>query len=256
MVGCRASDTYEFKFRPTQGKELKYQVFKTTQYEDSIHFPGDTIGLWLSLENKKQIDSSYLFDVAIEKLVLRKPAGFRKNIGDSLSILTEAVIVSCRFDQVGKIQELSIFHSKIDSIRTLSIEAAMTYGGKDKYFSEQGIKDLMLRLFAILPGRPVKVGDLWTNTHVFTAIAPVKFSTIYKLTAVNGDTARVSLQTVISATISQSYKPYFEGEESGVLLISLSTGLPISINTESHTTYTTNKNAYHQKELFAVKKVR
>jgi hypothetical protein len=113
--------------------------------------------------------------------------------------------------------------------------------------SDVAIQDMLNQLFFFLPDRKIQQGDSWVKNVVLITRSPVKYS--HKVT-VDSVKHRVymSLQSIISARVSDDIPPYSEGELTGKIVAWPQTGLVDYMETtEEITTPRTNSKITRQR---------
>lgn len=105
--------------------------------------------------------------------------------------------------------------------------------------STGAITDLINQLLFYVPGRKINKGDQWVKNITAIAKAPVKYSHLITAKELQGNEVQLSLQTVISARMSEEGTPYLEGNLSGEITADHSSGMPVSAQfTENSITHT------------------
>jgi hypothetical protein len=121
------------------------------------------------------------------------------------------------------------------------------------YISDVAIQDMLNQLFFFLPGKKIQQGDSWVKNVVLVTKSPVKYS--HKITV---DSLKhkvyLSLQSIVSARVSDDIPPYAEGELTGKIVAWPHTGLVDYIETtEQITTPRTNSTITRQRTINAIR---
>jgi hypothetical protein len=139
--------------------------------------------------------------------------------GDSLRVV---------INQQGEVQQVTGFEklaSRIAKKTKLDLRVVKQY--LYDYAGNESIRDLLNQLFFYLPGSKIKKGDNWVKNVTTTAKAPVKFS--YLITAdhvdVENDVVKLNVRSEVSAKTSEEGRQYAEGEVTGGISASYSTGM-------------------------------
>jgi hypothetical protein len=117
------------------------------------------------------------------------------------------------------------------------------------YISDVAIQDMVNQLFFFLPDRKIQQGDSWVKNVVLITKSPVKYS--HKITV---DSLKhkvyLSLQSIVSARVSDDIPPYAEGKMTGTIVASPQTGLvELMETTEQVTTPRTNSKITRQRTI-------
>jgi hypothetical protein len=128
----------------------------------------------------------------------------------------------------GRITEVEGFDKMADSIAdSLGLQGTnrdqMLQAFK-KQFNADAAKEQMERFLFIFPDKEVKVGDSWTKSSSQRGIMDAKYSSVYKVTDIEGDMVTVDEITTINAGSSGSD---LNGQIKGELVIDSRTGLVV-----------------------------
>lgn len=94
-----------------------------------------------------------------------------------------------------------------------------------KRFNGEAVKEQMERFLFIFPDKEVKVGDSWTKNSTQKGVLDAKYSSVYKVTDIEGDMVTVVELTTIDSGNPQST---LNGEIKGELIIDSRTGLVVN----------------------------
>jgi hypothetical protein len=94
-----------------------------------------------------------------------------------------------------------------------------------RYVGEDVMRDLVNKLFFYLPGRKIMLGDQWVKNTMTIEKAPVKYSHLIRVADIKNDTVMLAVKSVVSSTLGEGGKLILEGELTGTISASLSTGL-------------------------------
>lgn len=91
-------------------------------------------------------------------------------------------------------------------------------------FNEDAVKEQLERFLFIFPNKEVKVGDSWNRMNKVKGLLAADYTTVYKVTEIEGDMVTVEESTRISSS-DQLVK--MDGKISGELVIDSRTGLVV-----------------------------
>lgn len=125
------------------------------------------------------------------------------------------------------------------------------------YISDNAIKDMLNRIFTVVPQATVQQDERWVRNVTLVTKAPVKVSNLYTLTQRSGDTARIGIESIVSAAQSEGGNVYMKGKQTGHALVSYSTGMPTEYETSWETVTTVTNHLYDvvNKEHFQLSRV-
>lgn len=158
-----------------------------------------------------------------------------------IMIVGDSVELVCR--RGGQVEYVDGAEAIIKKIAAATGEDSRTvYSSLHDLFGTQVLRDLFTRLFFYLPpARTVKAGDSWVNNYILRAKAPVQYSNIVTVQAVQGDTVVLQVKTAVSAWTNElSGRIFAKGMQWGTVTASLSTGLPYQCKLEDTMVVTTD----------------
>jgi hypothetical protein len=120
----------------------------------------------------------------------------------------------------------------------------------EDYISSAAIKDELNPLFAFVPARTKLAGQSWVVDLMLMSKAPVQLSNIYTMEKLAGDTAFLSVSSIISARQGEQGRVYMKGRLSGNIVTSYSTGIPYQYQTTDETITTTDMNTITSRNIF------
>jgi len=123
------------------------------------------------------------------------------------------------------------------------------------YVSVNAIKDLLNRMLSIPRDKEVKVSDSWVKNIILITKAPVKFSNMYTLKKITGDSAYVEIQSMVSTAItSKGDNVYLKGKQQGEAILLYTTGMPYKYDTNLESITTTTAYDVLYKEHFKIER--
>jgi hypothetical protein len=109
-----------------------------------------------------------------------------------------------------------------------------------KRFNGDAVKEQMERFLFIFPDKEVKAGDSWTKNSKQKGIFDAKYSSLYKVTDIEGDMVTVEEFTAIDSADPQSA---LDGEIKGELIIDSRSGLIVNADQDIRATTREKGNA-------------
>lgn len=253
LVACKGKDDNLFILQPTPGQD--YHL--TVSIEESN--PSTTTEVRDFTLTTRQKDSLCIFNFIVNRIRLTqpasemvtgkkgqfmvRPAGKQETISSDSNDLMRRLVGDSVQLTINRLGEVRMF-TGYENIKRKIVAAT----GDDPrnisphirgYIGEDAMTDLVSQLFFYLPGRIIKPGDQWVSNKMLIEKAPVKYSHLIKVKDIKEDTVQLTVQTVVSARMGEDGTFFGEGELSGEITASLSTGLPEKIElTENFVTHT------------------
>jgi Family of unknown function (DUF6263) len=250
---CKSGKRHDvaFQFDPDSSK-LYHLVFlkrdsnESTGKIDSVSFQAS---LRFSKTNDSLISLNMMFqDIKFSKRVMIGDfdwnAFFNKSLGYSVNI---------GMNSSGIVKWIRGYGINFNTYLTTDQNS---YGERvifEDYLGENSLRDDLNRLFSSVRTKMVMPGDIWSSTLILTAKAPVKIASTYTLEQQIGDTAFISLTSVISARQAEGGEFYLEGKQDGEVLINYNTGVPYSYESNSQSNYKTPTYNTVTDEIFKAK---
>lgn len=133
-----------------------------------------------------------------------------------------------KVNQEGKIVEVTgltqMANSMADSMGLQGPSREQMIQMFSQRFNEDAVKEQLERFLFIFPNKEVKVGDSWSRTNKVKGLLAADYTTVYKVTEIEGDMVTVEESTQINSS-DQSVK--MDGKVSGELVIDSRTGLVV-----------------------------
>ncbi|MBE7173855.1 MAG: hypothetical protein INR73_24995 [Williamsia sp.] len=125
------------------------------------------------------------------------------------------------------------------------------------YISENAMKDMLNRIFTVVPQATVQQAERWVRNVTLVTKAPVKISNLYTLTERSGDTAFIDIESIVSATQSEGGSVYMKGKQTGHAQVSYMSGMPIDYETSWETITSVTSHLYDvvNKEHFHLNRI-
>jgi hypothetical protein len=220
----KVNDTFKIDF-------FKKTVDKTFARTDSIQFTAEI----KCMQNK---DSIVVLKITIQHIQFSKRATAEPFDWNSLfSDLRNysAIITMNKSGNIYSVTKIKPFGEvSIDKTKYNPEEIGFIV---DQYLSENSMMDYFNRVFTVVPNKRVMVGDLWGSSIYLRSKAPVKIASTYTLESLRSDTAHINIASIISARQGIDGTFYLEGKQSGKTMISYSTGVVFSYETNAESIY-------------------
>jgi len=238
FTGCNFSNNKikKLKLNPVLNKMYNYSLTKTSSiqwnYNGTAHTKYDTILLNFSMQ---KINNSGVF------ITYKVPYNhFRWNnevnyVRDSVHSKPVMVLMN----DSGTVMQVLHADELLQDIEKDSATQNYVTGVLPDYISENGIKDLFNKIFAVLPVKSVNENDTWVRNKIMIAKAPIYLSNLYVLKSLSNDSATINIQSFVSARQSTGDVTYLKGDENGYVIVSYSTGMPFLFETQSDVITTT-----------------
>ena len=238
FTGCNFSNNKikKLKLNPVLNKMYNYSLTKTSSlqwnYNGTAHTKYDTILLNFSMQ---KINNSGVF------ITYKVPYNhFRWNnevnyVRDSVHSKPVMVLMN----DSGTVMQVLHADELLQDIEKDSATQNYVTGVLPDYISENGIKDLFNKIFAVLPVKSVNENDTWVRNKIMIAKAPISVSNLYVLRSLGNDSATINIQSFVSARQSTGDVTYLKGDENGYVIVSYSTGMPFLFETQSDVITTT-----------------
>jgi len=238
FTGCNFSNNKikKLKLNPVLNKMYNYSLTKTSSiqwnYNGTAHTKYDTILLNFSMQ---KINNSGVF------ITYKVPYNhFRWNnevnyVRDSVHSKPVMVLMN----DSGTVMQVLHADELLQDIEKDSATQNYVTGVLPDYISENGIKDLFNKIFAVLPVKSVNENDTWVRNKIMIAKAPIYVSNLYVFKSLSNDSATINIQSFVSARQSTGDVTYLKGDENGYVIVSYSTGMPFLFETQSDVITTT-----------------
>lgn len=275
LSGCGLLDKKdeEFRFNPARHKEYNYSLTIASSYL-TRHLPGDTappeavrefydtVLFGFALKNIYYADSIIICKLTFNDLKVKRPP-FRitiKNnsfsgqmpmrnpfsILDSIGYFIHGRSIQVVINKKGEVKEVDGMDDLMNDISGSSNNHHIKPLLQD-YISVNAVKDLLNRIFSIVPQGVVKQDDRWVRNVMLVTKAPVKISSLYTCKQRSRDTAYVDIESIVSAEQSEGGTVYMKGKQNGHAIVSYSSGMPFLYETNRETVTTTS----HQYEIIS-----
>jgi hypothetical protein len=254
MHSCTSKTTTLLKFNPPQNVPYEFtwqQDSKQKQdpkpgQDSTAQFShrftrADSLSIraqWICVAKN---DSISTLEVTIEKIsftiLIKMEEGDKKRLFTLLNGYSAIVDVNNK----GYVQSVKIKNSPVDTIaKALHSTPYVVHGLIDDYLSENAIKDYFDRIFTVVPNEKIDPDSVWSNTIFLDTKAPVKVNSLYTLQKIIDDTVQLGMTSIISARQTEGGNPYLQGRQTGRVILSYSSGIPIAYETNAETVYSTN----------------
>jgi hypothetical protein len=239
FIGCNFSNnkTGVMKLKPIINKIYKYSILKTSKiqwtYNGTAHTKYDTVVLNFSMQKTNKAGSLISYNVTYNRFRWNTQVNYSRD-------LLHAKPVTVLMNDSGTVVQVLNTDELLQDIEKDSITQSYVSGVLPDYISENGVKDLFNKIFAVLPVKKINENDTWVRNKIMIAKAPVFLSNLYTLKTHTNDSATINIQSIISARQSAGDVTYLKGDENGYAILSYSTGMPFLFETQSDVVTTTN----------------
>lgn len=120
----------------------------------------------------------------------------------------------------------------------------------------RNITDVLHQSLFYMRNQKIDTGSSWVNNIVLTARAPVKYSNMIEVKRIVGDSVYLDVKAMMSAKTGEEGVVYDEGEQTGTVLTSLSTGMPIQMFLSETSTYKTDTYSLEKGKTFSLRTIR
>jgi hypothetical protein len=151
--------------------------------------------------------------------------------------LTKGLSEYVWMNKKGEVLKVAGFDSVVDSIAVLSgsDKKEVNYSLRERV-GEKIIADYFNQLFCIAPDHKENRGESWVRTIILINKAPVKFSNMYLVDRMEGDSIFLVAASSISGWAGlKATTPFMEGSGDGQITISRSSGIPYSLRLHAQT---------------------
>jgi hypothetical protein len=255
LAGCKniPGDKNVLVFRPLLNKPYQFSLVKTTvtkwTYQSVPSERVDTIKAIFTIKNISGKDSSYICRLSFDQYVVNIPPvsvtflnvdlskplvlGIDFSILDSIGYYAQGASLNVKRDKKGMVE-------KVDSIpQMLAVIAAKSHRDYasvkallQDYISVNAITDLMNRSFSNPPVKEIVPGFRWMNTVTMITKAAIEVKTFYVPDQSIGDSLNINTSLLFASPDSSGV---LKGNGKGTLLMSYSTGLPYTSQSNSET---------------------
>lgn len=248
MTGCsQHADDHSFSFRPDTAKT--YHVVKTIELAQNWNYDGkpqhvdhytQTAFRLKVLDHK---DSIYTVKLTFDRFVIKElktdtgqPIPTEQDLQndprklwDYLLHFTKGLSVNVWIDNHGQVRNVQGAANVLDSVATVSgKERSIVRAYLRDYISKEAIQDQLTELFCFAPAIPKTNGQSWITDMDYYTKAPVHSNNRYVLKSLQGDTAVMTVTSLIAARQGQNGKMYMKGKLTGDIGVRYSTGIPYS----------------------------
>ena len=274
LTGCQflEDNGKELEFHPPLFKDFRYSVAilsvqsvkelaNDVLADTALHKIFDTVKLDFSIRSIYDLDSAMICKLTFINFKRKKPdisvrlksAGLsplmmRRNpfsVLDSIGYFLHGLSLQVVVNKKGVVKRVNGMDDLMDRLSAGSNEdEGHLRRILADYISVNAVKDLLNRLFTVVPHATVKQADKWVRNVTLVTKAPVKISNLYTLTQQDGDTARIDIQSIVSAEQSEGGTVYMKGKQNGHATVSYSTGMPSLYETSWETVTTVTSGAY------------
>jgi len=273
-IGCNTKRN-TFKLNPVPGEVYNYSITKTSSqewtYQNVAHKTFDTLQLDIGLQGMKNNGDTITCKLMFNNLKiiprpnevtfiylnpLMKINPYNPFVIDSICYLLQGLSVQVDITADGNITEVHGIDDLATNIsNTSKVEVNIIKKMLADYVSVNAVKDLLNRILSIPRDKEVKISDSWIKSITLMTKAPVKFSNMYTLKKITGDTAYVEIQSIVStATTSAGDNVYLKGKHEGEAILSYTTGMPYKYDTKLESVTTTTVYDVIYNEHFTVKR--
>ncbi len=242
--------TKKLELNPVLNKLYNYSFAKTSvikwPYNGTAYTKYDTILLNFSMQKFNNSDSVTTFKVTCNHFKWRSDVNY---IRDSLHLKP----ITISMNDSGTVMQVLHADELLQDIEKDSATQNNLTGVLPDYISENGIKDLFNKIFALLPVKKVNENDTWVRNKIRLAKAPISVSNLYVLKSFAHDSAMINIQSYVSARQSVGNVTYLKGDENGYVIVNYSTGMPLLFETQSDVVTATNYYDIKSNEHIVVK---
>ena len=275
----------EFRFDPPFRKEYRYllnitSASLTRRYVNNILTDTangsitDSVRLEFTVKNIYDMDSSLICKLTFHDFKKKIPQakvtiigpfpgrqfGFRNRFAplDSVGYFIRGRSVQLVVSRKGFVKRVDGIDDLIEHIaRGSNSDEAHIRRLLADYISDNALKDMLNRIFTVVPQATVQPAERWVRNVTLVTKAPVKISNLYTLTQRSGDTAFIGIESIVSAAQSEGGSVYMKGTQTGHAQVSYTTGMPIEYETSWETVTTVTSNMYDvvNKEQFHLSRI-
>ncbi len=245
-----SNKTGTLKLNPILNKVYSYTLVKTSEhnftYQSVAHKIHDTVHINFSMQSIRNLDSTFICRLTFQDFLWNGKVNYHR---DSLHSMSTNVLIN----DSGMVEDVQDMNDLLQDIEKDSATGKYLVGVIPDHISENAVKDLLNKIFSVVPAQKVKVNDTWIRNIILITKAPVNISNFNVMDRRNGDTAVIAIQSNVSARQSPGDNPYMKGTQKGTALISYSTGMPFLYETQSEIVTTTNYYDVGNTERFVVR---
>jgi len=240
LSGCNFYDgNSKLKLHPAVNKVYNYSLIKTSSaelpYNGITHTKYDTIRLDFSMQVFGKYDSTVTFRVIYTNFKWNSEINY---IRDS----AHAQPINIVMNDSGTVMQVLHAGELLQDVEKDSATQNNLTGVLPDYISENGIKDLFNKIFALLPVKKVNENDTWVRNKIMVAKAPISVSNLYVLKSFAHDSAMINIRSYVSARQSVGDVTFLKGNQDGYARVNTSTGMPLLY--ETHADIVTSTNYY------------
>jgi hypothetical protein len=264
LICCSGKYSGEFALQPPPGSA--YQLTVTTEdlrsdETDTLPFTSETLTFTLLPNQKKDSLCNLLF--IVKKIETQQPAtetipmkngGFMVQATGAMQTLSTGSVSDTAGQDWYRIvprivdDSVRLYINRVGEVRYFfgyekikrKIVAATGDDPRNisplvrRYVGEDPMTDLVNQLFFYLPGRKIQPGDSWVKNTVMIEKTPVKYSNLITVKDIKNDTVQMTVKSIVSSRLGQGGKLILEGELTGTINASHSTGLLIDLELEEN----------------------
>lgn len=194
-----------------------------------------------------RVDFSDTSNPIIKQYYSRRDSVFNKVVNQSLVITCRdnGKVISVKgFDEIG---------NRIASQDTTYRTAVVML--RDKIGPEI-MTDILHQSFFYIRKQPIDSGASWVNNILLIAKAPVKYSNMVTVNRIIGDSVYLDVKSMMSAKTGEEGSVYNQGEQTGTVLVSLSTGMPIQMHLSETSVYKADAYDVEKGKTFSLRIIR
>ena len=272
LASCKQEGGRRFQLDTALGKSYHFLVTIEEWQGINSDTPSPTrLTYAFTLKVREHADSMQAFDFVIDGIVDARPAtrlikeengsvtvvlsGKNELVNDSNANMTQFVkdTLQLNMNHSGEVRLVEGYEAIRNKIVKLTGSDPRTVGSViRKYVGVEAVTDLVNQLFFYLPAKEIKLGDQWVRNVTLIEKAPVKYSHLIKVKDITGDSVHLSVQTVVSSRLGGDGKLIVEGELSGEVMASYSTGVVYTLYLQENSVIHTDTYDVKKKRTISV----